>query len=87
MFYQSLVHSRSRLKLAETMTIPGGVAARMAASDTASLAAMGIDASADADKIAAIRRIIADLNVPIMRAKFVYADMMRQMAQADLTIN
>lgn len=69
------------------MTIPSDVAARLAGSDTASLAAMGIEANADADKIAAMRRLIADLNVPIMRAKYVYAAMLRQMASANLTIN
>jgi hypothetical protein len=69
------------------MTIPKDVIGRLGASDTVGLAAMGVGATADADQVAAMSRIIRDLNVPIMRAKYVYADLLRQMQNAPLTIN
>ncbi|HEX6537079.1 MAG TPA: DUF3626 domain-containing protein [Gemmatimonadaceae bacterium] len=60
---------------------------RLAARDAASLAAMGIDATSDADKIAAMSRIISDLHTPIMQARFVYARLIKHLQQSELTIN
>jgi hypothetical protein len=63
------------------------VLARLAARDTASITAAGTDATADADKKAAFSRIIGDLNVPIMQAKFVYKRLIEHLQKSDLTIN
>lgn len=69
------------------MTNEPDVWARMGARDAASLKAAGIEASAEQDKVAAMTRIIGDLNVAIMAARFAYQRLINQMQQADLTIN
>ncbi len=61
--------------------------ARLAARDAASLKGMGIESTADDDKIAAMSRIIGDLDIPITQARFVYDRLIRQLREADLTIN
>lgn len=61
--------------------------ARLAGRDAASLAAMGIDASSDADKVAAMSRLIAELHVPIMQVRFAYNRMITHLQRSELTIN
>lgn len=69
------------------MADPTQTIGRLAARDAASLLAMGIDASADNDKVAAMSRLIGDLNVPIMRVKYVYPALLKHLADSELTIN
>lgn len=61
--------------------------ARFAARDAASLAGLNIEAVAEADKVDAMSRIISDLGTPILQAKYVFARLVRQLQNADLTIN
>jgi hypothetical protein len=63
------------------------VRARMAARDTASLVGANISATADQDQVAAMSRIIGDLNVPIMGALQAYKRLLAQLQGADLTMN
>jgi hypothetical protein len=69
------------------MTVPSDALSRLAARDAASLLSMGIDASADADKVAAMSRIIGDLGTPIMQARHVYARLLKHLEESSLTIN
>jgi hypothetical protein len=69
------------------MAAPSSALTRLAARDTASLTAMGIEASADDDKVAALSRLIGELHVPIMTAKYAYARLISHMQESDLTIN
>jgi hypothetical protein len=60
---------------------------RLAARETAGAVDLGIEATASADKIAAFHRIISDLDVPILKAKFVYARLIAHLRESPLTIN
>jgi Protein of unknown function (DUF3626) len=63
------------------------VMARLAARDAATLSAMGISGTADADKITAMSRLIGELNIPIMQVGQVYKNLLAHLQGADLTIN
>src|SRR5690242_8755699 len=71
----------------DQMSTNNQVMGRMAAQDANSILAQELAASSDEDKVAAFSRIIADLGAPITGAKFVYARILKQLQQADLTIN
>ncbi len=63
------------------------VLGRLAASETLSVVALGQDATAQADREAAVRRMIADLGAPILQAKFLLARLQQHLQASDLTIN
>jgi hypothetical protein len=63
------------------------VLARLAARDAASLVSMDVDATASADRQDALRRLIADLNVPIIQARFVLKRLTEHLQASNLTIN
>jgi hypothetical protein len=63
------------------------VLARLGARDTASLVGMAVDASASADRKRALLRLISDLNVPMVQARFVLKRLTEHLQSSDLTIN
>jgi hypothetical protein len=63
------------------------VLGRLAAREAASLAGTGVEDSAEHDKEQAFVRIIRDLKVPIMQAKFVHKQLVEHLQASDLTIN
>lgn len=63
------------------------VLGRLAASETVSMLALGQEATAQADREAAIRRMIADLGAPILQAKVLLTRLQQHLQASDLTIN
>jgi hypothetical protein len=63
------------------------VLARLAASETASLSSVNIASTDFSDEIAAIRRIVDVLGVPIAQGDTVYQNMVRRIRDSDLTVN
>lgn len=69
------------------MTAPSDALTRLTARDTASLAAVGIEASAGDDQIAAMSRLIGELGVPMMQARAAYTRLLQHLQKSELTIN
>jgi hypothetical protein len=63
------------------------VLARLGARDAASLVDMAAEASASADRERALLRLVGDLGVPIVQARFVLKRLTEHLQSSDLTIN
>lgn len=63
------------------------VLARLGARDAASLVDMATETSASADREKALLRVVGDLGVPIVQARFVLKRLTEHLQSSDLTIN
>jgi hypothetical protein len=63
------------------------VLARLGARDAASLVGMAVDASASTDREKALLRLVGDLNVLIVQARFVLKRLTEHLQSSNLTIN